>query len=106
MVEAEYVLLTLSLLVAFALEENWNCVELADSMPDGWRIWLEWQAVVAPKNLVEIRAIEADAGDYMGYVRVAGRRRKDAKVDAIIQSIPTTYVPQPLLRANRTRTMR
>jgi SAM-dependent methyltransferase len=81
-------------------------VELADSMPDGWRVWLEWQAVVAPKNLVEIRAIEADAGDYMGYVRMAGRRRKDAKVDAIIQSIPTTYVPQPLLRSNRTRTMR
>ena len=79
-------------------------VELADSMPDGWRVWLEWQAVVAPKNFLEIRAIEADAGDHMGYVRVAGRRRRNAKVDAIIQSIPTTYVRQPLLRLNKTRT--
>jgi len=74
-------------------------VELADSMPDGWRFWLEWQAEVAPNNLVEIRAIEADAGKYMAYVRVAGRKRQDAKVDEIIQSIPTTYVPQPLLRS-------
>lgn len=81
-------------------------VEVADSMPDGWRIWLEWQAVVAPENLVEIRAIEDDAGEYMGYVRVLGRRRQDAKVDPIIHSIPATYVPQPLLRSNPTRTPR
>ena len=81
-------------------------VELADSMPDGWRAWLEWQAVVAPGNLVEIRAIEDDAGKYMGYVRIAGRRRQDAKVDSIIQSIPTTYLPQPLLRSNNSRTAR
>ena len=73
-------------------------VELADSMPDGWRAWLEWQTVVAPKNLVEIRAIEADAGNHMGYVRAIGRKRQDARVDEIIRSIPTTYVPQPLLR--------
>jgi len=73
-------------------------VELADAMPDGWRVWLEWQAVVAPQNLVEIRAVEADAGNYMGYVRVAGRRREDSQVDATIQSIPTTYVPKPLRR--------
>lgn len=81
-------------------------VEVADSMPDGWRIWLEWQAVVAPENLVEIRAIEDDAGEYMGYVRVAGRRRQDAKVHPMIQSIPATYVPQPLLRSDPTRTPR
>lgn len=73
-------------------------VELADSMPDGWRVWLEWQAVVAPTNLVEIRAIEADGGDFMGYVRVVGRKRQDAKVDAPIQSIPTTYDQKPLRR--------
>ena len=73
-------------------------VELADSMPDGWRAWLEWQAVVAPKNLVEIGAIEADAGNHMGYVRVVGRKRQNARVDEIIRSIPTAYVPQPLLR--------
>lgn len=67
-------------------------------MPEGWRFWLEWQAVVAPTNLVEIRAIEAGAGNSMGYVRVVGRKRQDARVDEIIESIPATYVPQPLLR--------
>jgi hypothetical protein len=77
-------------------------VELADSMPEGWRVWLDWQAVVAPKNLVEIRALEADAGNYMGYVRVAGRRRHDAPVDELIQAVPTTYIPQPLLRPSET----
>jgi len=76
-------------------------VELADSMADGWRFWLEWQAVVAPTNLIEIRAIEADAGNHMGYVRIVGRKRQDARLDEIISSIPTTYVPQALLRPDR-----
>jgi len=37
-------------------------VEPADSMPDGWQFWLQWQNVVAPENLAEIRALESDAG--------------------------------------------
>lgn len=74
-------------------------VELADSMPDGWRLWLEWQAVVAPKNLVEIQAIESDAGNHMGYIRVVSRKRQDAKLDDIVDSIPANYIAQPLLRS-------
>jgi SAM-dependent methyltransferase len=73
-------------------------VELADSMPDGWRLWLDWQAVVAPNNLVETRAIEADAGNHMGYIRIVSRRRQDVTLGEIIESIPASYVPQPLLR--------
>ncbi len=76
-------------------------VELADSMPDGWKFWLQWQHVVAPENFAEIRSIEGDAGEYMGYVRTIARRRQDAKPDEIIQSIPTTYSPRPLLRSHR-----
>jgi Cyclopropane fatty acid synthase and related methyltransferases len=78
-------------------------VELADSMPDGWQIWLEWQAVVAPTNLVEIRAVESDAGNYLGYVRVAGRRRQDAKLDGIVDSMPANYIAQPHLRSGDSR---
>jgi SAM-dependent methyltransferase len=74
-------------------------VALADSMPEGWQLWLQWQAVIAPHNLVEIRAVESDAGNYLGYIRVAGRRRQDAKLDEIIQSLPTTYIQQPLIRS-------
>jgi SAM-dependent methyltransferase len=81
-------------------------IAVADSMPDGWQVWLEWQAVVAPGNLVEIRAVQSDAGSYLGYIRVAGRRRREAKLDEIIQSIPTNYTPQPLLRSSLTKTAR
>jgi len=73
-------------------------VELADSMPDGWKFWVEWQKVVAPDNFTEIRAIEDDAGDLMGYIRAVARRRQNAKPDEIIQSIPTTYTRQSMLR--------
>lgn len=74
-------------------------VELADSMPEGWKFWLQWQNVVAPENLAEIHAVESDAGDYLGYVRAVARRRQDAKLDEIIQSVPTKYTAQPLFRS-------
>lgn len=73
-------------------------VDVADSMPDGWRFWLQWQRVVAPENLTEICALESDAGDYLGYVRAVARRREDAKLEDIIHSVPTTYSAQPLRR--------
>jgi SAM-dependent methyltransferase len=73
-------------------------VELADSMPDGWRFWVEWQKIVAPENLTEIHAIEEDAGDLMGYIRAIARRRQDAKLDEIMQSISTTYTRHSMLR--------
>jgi SAM-dependent methyltransferase len=47
----------------------------ADSLPEGWRLWLEWQRQIAPDNTVELAAIEADAGRHLGYVRAVGRRR-------------------------------
>lgn len=74
-------------------------VELADSMPEGWQFWLQWQNVVAPENLLEIRAVESDVGRYLGYVRAVGRRRHDAKLDDIIQSASTKYTAQPLFRS-------
>jgi SAM-dependent methyltransferase len=73
-------------------------VELADSMDDGWQLWLDWQRVIAPENLVEIRAVEADRGSYLGYVRTIGRRRPDAKLQDPITSVALEYVRQPLLR--------
>jgi SAM-dependent methyltransferase len=47
----------------------------ADSLADGWRLWVDWQRQIAPDNAVELAAIEADAGRYLGYVRAVGRRR-------------------------------
>ncbi|HTD61769.1 MAG TPA: methyltransferase domain-containing protein [Gemmatimonadaceae bacterium] len=50
-------------------------VEVADSMPDGWQVWLNWHKSEYPDNAAEIRSLEADRGEYMGYVRCCGRRR-------------------------------
>jgi SAM-dependent methyltransferase len=72
-------------------------VELADSMPEGWRHWLEWQSIIAPENLAEIRAIECDRGAHLGYVRVIARRRADAKLEDPIVTVTTKYTPKTLL---------
>ena len=73
-------------------------VELADSLADGWQYWRRWLQIIAPHNEVEMRALEADAGRYVGYVRAIGRRRADAQVMDPYMSIPAEYVVKPLLR--------
>jgi SAM-dependent methyltransferase len=70
----------------------------ADTLPDGWRRWLDWQKVVSPDNAAEIQALEADQGDWLGYVRVVGRRRPGAVLTEQIASVPTQYEKAPLLR--------
>lgn len=72
-------------------------IESADVMVDGWQHWLTWHRQIAPDNLVEISAVEADAGRFLGYGRVIARRRADAPLDAPITSVPTTYQHVPLL---------
>jgi SAM-dependent methyltransferase len=73
-------------------------IALADTMPDGWQLWLDWHKVIAPGNGPEIEALEADRGSYLGYVRVVGRRRPDVHLDEPTMSVPTEYVKKPLLR--------
>ena len=75
-------------------------VAIADTMDDGWQLWLEWQREVAPFNAPEIEALEADRGRYLGYCRVVGNRRTDAAVDEPIASVPVDYVNKPLLRGD------
>ena len=76
-------------------------IEVADTLPDGWRLWRDWQAVVAPDNAVEIQAVEADRGTYLGYVRLAGRRLADARLDEPIVSVSREYAKKPLLRSSQ-----
>jgi SAM-dependent methyltransferase len=73
-------------------------VELADSMPDGWELWLAWQKVIAPDNQVEIEALQADRGNHLGYVRALARRRDDVNLEDPLVSIPAQYTKKPLLR--------
>lgn len=49
-------------------------VELVENMSQGWQVWLDWQRVICPDNATEINALEADAGRYLGYVRIVGSR--------------------------------
>jgi hypothetical protein len=72
-------------------------IRLADTLSDGWRFWLEWIKMVAPDNMTEIRALEADAGRHLGYVRAVGRRRGDAPLFDPLPSVPAHYTKKPLL---------
>jgi cyclopropane fatty-acyl-phospholipid synthase-like methyltransferase len=75
-------------------------MELAETMPDGWQVWLDWQRTFFPDNKAEIDALEADRGRHLGYVRVVGRRRATAKLEEPIVSVPCEYTRQPLLRTS------
>ncbi|GAA4455079.1 cyclopropane-fatty-acyl-phospholipid synthase family protein [Nibrella saemangeumensis] len=72
-------------------------VELADSMADGYQLWLAWHRAIAPDNNVEIQAVEKDQGRYLGYVRVVARRT-DVELDEPLVSLPPQYSKKTLLR--------
>jgi SAM-dependent methyltransferase len=90
------------------LRRHWErtgilAVEVADTMPDGWKVWLDWHRTGWPDNTAEIQALEADAGQYLGYVRAVGRRRAEAKLESYcwpdpMRSAPVEYTRKPLLR--------
>ncbi|MCA9189923.1 MAG: class I SAM-dependent methyltransferase [Pirellulaceae bacterium] len=75
-------------------------ISIADAMTDGWKLWLESLRAIAPDNTLEIEALESDAGMYIGYVRVVGRRRSAATLHDPIVSIPAHYEKAPLLRSS------
>ncbi len=81
------------------------------TIPDGWKVWLDWHRAVAPDNAAEIKAIEEDGGRYIGYVRVVGRRG-EAKLeeynwhDTLRTVVPPQYTEKPLLRSQVRETER
>jgi cyclopropane fatty-acyl-phospholipid synthase-like methyltransferase len=75
-------------------------VDVADTMPDGWQSWLDWHRTICPDNFLEIQALEADRGEYLGYVRVVAHRG-DREPEPLADSVVTQYTKQPLLRAER-----
>lgn len=74
-------------------------IEVADTMPDGWQWWLDWHRAIAPKNREEIQALETDRGKFLGYVRLVGRRRPDARLSDPVVSVQVEYTKASLLRA-------
>lgn len=75
-------------------------IELADSMPDGWKLWVDWLQGIAPDNRMEIEALQRDQGENLGYVRAIGRKRSNIQLDPPMWelSIPPNYEKKPLLR--------
>jgi cyclopropane fatty-acyl-phospholipid synthase-like methyltransferase len=73
-------------------------IEVADTLSEGWGLWLDWHRAIAPDNTAEIQALEADRGRYMGYARVVARRRAGVELQPPTLNVPTEYVKKPLLR--------
>ena len=78
-------------------------VEVADTMPEGWRVWLDWYNTAHPSGRTQIEALKADQGQNLGYVRIVGRRRGEAKLEEYcwpdtMRSMPAEYRRTPLLR--------
>jgi hypothetical protein len=69
---------------------------LTDTLPSGWQYWRDWLQLIARENLTEIKALEADSGRYLGYVRAVGRRAETQLMPIV--SVPSQYSKQPLLR--------
>jgi hypothetical protein len=56
-------------------------VELADTVPDCWRFWPDWQRSVGPDNATAIKALEDDEGRGLGYDRFVGRHHGGVKLE-------------------------
>lgn len=79
-------------------------ITVADTMTEGWKVWLDWQRAVSPNNDAEIKTIESDRGKYLGYVRLVGRCQGEAKLEDYcwpdtMRSAPVQYTKKPLLRS-------
>ena len=72
-------------------------VLIADTMADGWQLWLQWHRTIAPNNLIEINAVQSDSGTHLGYQRVVGRRLPNVHLDEPIVSLPSSFCQKPLL---------
>jgi len=78
-------------------------IAVADTLEEGWRLWLDWHRAVAPDNATEMQAVETDAGQHLGYVRLVGLRREHVTLEEYcwpdaLRSLPAEYTKKPLLR--------
>ncbi len=78
-------------------------IELAETMPEAWRLWRDWLLTAHPENPSERSAVEADQGRYLGWFRLIGRRNAEARLEdycwpATFQPFSGSYEPRPLLK--------
>ncbi len=82
-------------------------VELADAMPEAWQVWSHWQRQSSPENSVEYETVERDAGQYLTYVRMVGRRREGIQLESYAWpdgsfSLPRAYEPKEIAASDGT----
>lgn len=59
--------------------DNQVDVQVADTLPEGWKMWLQWKRArlaagdTSPGLESDIQVLESDAGRYMGFVRMVAR---------------------------------
>lgn len=55
-------------------------VEVADTLPDGCKLWLQWERAIdaagANRFPSDVEVLEADRGRYLGFVRMVARRKE------------------------------
>ena len=55
-------------------------VEVADTLPNGGRLWLQWERAITEAGMSqfphELPVLEADEGRYLGFVRMVARRKE------------------------------
>jgi SAM-dependent methyltransferase len=78
-------------------------VEVAGTMPEGWQVWLDWYNAAVPSGRSVIKTLEADQGEYLGYIRMVGRLQENPALEDYcwpdtLRSFPICYEPKPLLR--------
>lgn len=58
-------------------------VELVDTMPDGWKVWLQHEKAIhatgTKKFPSDVEVLEADRGQYIGFVRMVAHRKESKK---------------------------
>jgi len=78
-------------------------IDTADAMNDGWQFWSHWHRTAWPHNTTEIAAVESDAGRYLTYIRVVGRREANKQLENYawpdaLRSMPQQYEKKAMLR--------
>lgn len=78
-------------------------IAVADSMPDGWKLWSTWQRLAWPDNKVEYETVERDAGRNLAYIRLIARRTEGVTLEDYcwpdtLRAMPSSYEPKPILK--------
>jgi hypothetical protein len=78
-------------------------IDVAGTMPDGWRDWVDWQVTAHPDNVSEIEAVKGDRGQTLTHFRLVGRRISGVQLEDYcwpdtMKSFPQEYDFKPLLR--------